>query len=56
MVVIKLEMPRLITAMITPFDDKLQVNYAKAAEVAEHLVQNGTEGIVVQEQPENLQY
>lgn len=47
MVVIKLEMPRLITAMITPFDDKLQVNYAKAAEVAEHLVQNGTEGIVV---------
>jgi 4-hydroxy-tetrahydrodipicolinate synthase len=47
MVVIKLEMPRLITAMITPFDDRLQVNYAKAAEVAEHLVQNGTEGIVV---------
>jgi len=33
--------------MITPFDDRLQVNYAKAAEVAEHLVQNGTEGIVV---------
>jgi len=47
MVVIKLEMPRLITAMITPFDDRLQVNYAKAAEVAEYLVQNGTEGIVV---------
>lgn len=47
MVVIKLEMPRLITAMITPFDDKLQVNYAKAAEIAEHLVKNGTEGIVV---------
>jgi len=47
MVVIKLKMPRLITAMITPFDDRLQVNYAKAAEVAEHLVQNGTEGIVV---------
>lgn len=47
MVVIKLEMPRLITAMITPFDDKLQVNYAKAAEVAEYLAKNGTEGIVV---------
>ena len=47
MVVIKLEMPRLITAMITPFDDKLQVNYAKAAEIAEHLVKNRTEGIVV---------
>ena len=47
MVVIKLKMPRLITAMITPFDDKLQVNYAKAAEVAEYLAKNGTEGIVV---------
>lgn len=47
MVVIKLEMPRLITAMITPFDDRLQVNYAKAAEVAEYLAKNGTEGIVV---------
>ncbi|HQD91328.1 MAG TPA: 4-hydroxy-tetrahydrodipicolinate synthase [Syntrophomonadaceae bacterium] len=42
-----MEMPRLITAMITPFDDKLQVNYAKAAEVAEYLAKNGTEGIVV---------
>lgn len=47
MVVIKLKMPRLITAMITPFDDRLQVNYAKAAEVAEYLAKNGTEGIVV---------
>lgn len=42
-----MDMPRLITAMITPFDDNLQVNYAKAAEVAEHLVKNGTQGIVV---------
>jgi len=33
--------------MITPFDDNLQVNYAKAAEIAEHLVKNGTQGIVV---------
>ena len=42
-----MNMPRLITAMITPFDDNLQVNYSKAAELAEHLVENGTQGIVV---------
>ncbi len=39
--------PRLLTAMITPYDDNLQVNYAKAAELAEYLANNGTEGIVV---------
>lgn len=39
--------PRLLTAMITPYDDNLQVDYAKAAELAEYLVNNGTEGIVV---------
>jgi 4-hydroxy-tetrahydrodipicolinate synthase len=33
--------------MITPYDDNLQVNYAKAAELAEYLANNGTEGIVV---------
>ena len=42
-----MNMPRLITAMITPFDDNLQVNYSKAAELAEHLVEKGTQGIVV---------
>ena len=42
-----MNMPRLITAMITPFDDNLRVNYSKAAELAEHLVENGTQGIVV---------
>jgi 4-hydroxy-tetrahydrodipicolinate synthase len=39
--------PRLLTAMITPYGDQLQVNYAKAAELAEYLADNGTEGIVV---------
>lgn len=42
-----MNMPRLITAMITPFDENLQVNYTKAAQLAEHLVENGTQGIVV---------
>lgn len=39
--------PRLLTAMITPYDGDLQVDYTKAAELAEYLVNNGTEGIVV---------
>ncbi len=39
--------PRLMTAMVTPYDDKLQVDYVKAAELAEYLANNGTEGIVV---------
>lgn len=39
--------PRLMTAIITPFDDDLQVNYAKAEELAEYLCDNGTEGLVV---------
>lgn len=33
--------------MITPFDRDLKVNYGKAAELAEYLVQHGTEGIIV---------
>jgi 4-hydroxy-tetrahydrodipicolinate synthase len=45
--VIKMTVPRLLTAMITPYDEELQVNYAKAAELAEYLANNGTEGIVV---------
>lgn len=39
--------PRLLTAMITPYDGNVQVDYAKAAELAEYLVNNGSEGIVV---------
>ena len=42
-----MNMPRLITAMITPYDNKLEVNYLKAAALVEHLIENGTEGIVV---------
>ena len=42
-----MNMPRLITALITPFDENLQVHYTKAAELAEYLVENGTQGIVV---------
>lgn len=33
--------------MITPFDEKMQVNYSKAGELAEYLCENGSEGIIV---------
>lgn len=39
--------PRLMTAMITPYYDNLEVNFNKAAEIADHLCNTGTEGIVV---------
>jgi len=38
---------RLMTAMVTPFNADLSVNYAKAAELAEYLCNNGSEGLVV---------
>lgn len=38
---------RLFTAMVTPYDDQLQVNYEKAAELAQFLVEHGSDGIVV---------
>lgn len=39
--------PRLMTAMITPYDQNLEVDYAKAAELAKYLADNGSEGIIV---------
>lgn len=39
--------PRLMTAMVTPYNDDLSVNFAKAAELAEYLCDNGSEGLVV---------
>ena len=38
---------RVCTAMITPFDPEGAVDHAKAAAVARHLVDTGTEGVVV---------
>jgi 4-hydroxy-tetrahydrodipicolinate synthase len=40
-------MTRLFTAMVTPFDDHLQVDYARAGDLAERLVEQGTDGLVV---------
>lgn len=38
---------KLLTAMVTPYDEKLEVNYDKAAELARYLVANGSDGLVV---------
>ncbi len=38
---------RVLTAMVTPFDDEGVVDLDAAARVAEHLVANGNDGIVV---------
>jgi len=38
---------RLFTAMVTPFDDQMGVDYQKAQELARMLTYEGTEGLVV---------
>ncbi|SDF06089.1 4-hydroxy-tetrahydrodipicolinate synthase [Sporolituus thermophilus] len=38
---------RVLTAMVTPFNDDYSVNYKAAAELAKYLVANGSDGLVV---------
>jgi len=38
---------RLVTAMVTPFNDQLQVDYDKTELLIDHLVATGSEGIVI---------
>jgi len=38
---------QVITAMVTPFDNKQSINFAQARKLAAHLTQNGTDGLVV---------
>jgi 4-hydroxy-tetrahydrodipicolinate synthase len=38
---------RLVTAMVTPFDEQLQIDYDKTERLIDHLVETGTETIVV---------
>ncbi|BBB93120.1 MAG TPA: 4-hydroxy-tetrahydrodipicolinate synthase [Methylomusa anaerophila] len=38
---------RVLTAMVTPFNDDQSVNYREAARLAEYLVQNGSDGLVL---------
>jgi 4-hydroxy-tetrahydrodipicolinate synthase len=37
----------ILTAMVTPFDADLAVDHGKLAELAEHLIGNGSDGLVV---------
>jgi len=37
----------VLTAMVTPFDDQLKVNYSAAVKLAQYLATNGTDSIVV---------
>ncbi|WP_010530679.1 4-hydroxy-tetrahydrodipicolinate synthase [Lentibacillus jeotgali] len=37
----------LLTAMVTPFDANNQVDFAKTTKLIEHLLENGSEGLVV---------
>jgi 4-hydroxy-tetrahydrodipicolinate synthase len=41
------ELGEVITAIVTPFDDSLEVDYGKAATLAQKLVAEGSDGIVV---------
>ncbi|NMB25007.1 MAG: 4-hydroxy-tetrahydrodipicolinate synthase [Firmicutes bacterium] len=41
------EFGRLLTAMVTPFDNELGVDYDKAAALAEKLCKSGSDGLVV---------
>lgn len=41
------QLGRLLTAMVTPFDDTGQVDYRQARRLARALVESGTEGLVV---------
>ncbi|MGI6648263.1 MAG: 4-hydroxy-tetrahydrodipicolinate synthase [Bacillota bacterium] len=38
---------RVLTAMVTPFDDEGKVDLARAKTLAKHLVKNGSDGLVV---------
>ena len=41
-----LALGRVLTAMVTPFTDNLEVDYRGAAKLARHLLDNGTDTVV----------
>ena len=38
---------RVLTAMVTPFDDQLRLDAEKTKTLVNYLIENGTDGIVV---------
>lgn len=43
----RINIGEVITAMVTPFNDNLEVDYAAAEKLANHLVENGTDAILI---------
>ena len=41
------EIGRLLTAMVTPFDDDGEINYKKARKLATALINSGSDGLVI---------
>lgn len=44
---IRCDLGEVITAMVTPFDENLQVDYVALEKLVEHLINNGSDGIVI---------
>jgi len=44
---------RILTAMVTPMNEALEVDYQEAIRLAQHLIAHGSDGVV--ERRENLQ-
>jgi len=42
-----LKFGKMLTAMVTPFDDELRVDYDRAAELANYLLTKGSDGLVI---------
>jgi len=42
-----MELGRLLTAMVTPFDADGEVDYARAKKLAKALINSGSDGVVV---------
>jgi 4-hydroxy-tetrahydrodipicolinate synthase len=43
----RIQIGEVVTAMVTPFNDKLEVDYAAAEKLADYLVNNGTDAILI---------
>ncbi len=42
-----MKLGRVLTAMVTPFNDDLSINYEQAGKYAQYLINNGSDGLVV---------
>ena len=41
------DLGNVLTAMVTPFDDEGEIDFARAGELAADLAENGSDGLVV---------